>query len=69
MLCPVGTLFRLLVDTISIPVLLALDKDRYTVTIDTGKTGSCRLLVYIPKVLDERPRGVVVHLHGGGWTM
>ena len=65
----VGTLFRLLVDTVALPVLLALDKDRLKITINTGKTGSCRLLVHIPKQSDDKPKGVIAHLHGGGWTM
>ena len=56
-------------DTISLPVLLSFDRNRYKLTIDTGKTGPCRLLVYVPKDFDEKPRGVVMHLHGGGWTM
>ncbi|THH08973.1 hypothetical protein EW145_g2337 [Phellinidium pouzarii] len=67
----VGVLFRLLVDAVSLPVLLALDKNRFKTTVNTGKTGKCRLCIYIPKSFkaEETPRGVVVHLHGGGWTI
>ncbi|KAI5120450.1 hypothetical protein M0805_008497 [Coniferiporia weirii] len=69
-----GTLFQLLVDTISLPVLLASDKNRFRTHIDTGRTGGCRLCIYVPKntkgeETSSKPRGVIVHLHGGGWTI
>ena len=64
-------LFRLLVDTISIPVLVARDNNRFKVKIDTGATGKCRLCIYVPRNAEpsDPPRGIVMHLHGGGWTM
>ncbi|KZV80266.1 hypothetical protein EXIGLDRAFT_781185 [Exidia glandulosa HHB12029] len=47
-------------------------RDRISTTIYTGRTGKCNLLIYLPK--EDAPRrdhgtGVVVHLHGSGWTV
>lgn len=67
----VGTMLRLLVDVASLPVLLAYDRFRFRKWVDTGRTGKCRLCIYVPRTLkeSETPRGVVMHLNGGGWTM
>lgn len=44
--------------------------NRLKLTLDTGATGYCKLFIYLPKfgVINSR-RGVVVHLHGSGWTV
>ena len=69
----VGVAFRGLVDFASLPVILARDPNLLKIKIDTGATGMCRLCIYVPKSVDPetdmRTRGVVMHLHGGGWTM
>ncbi len=66
-------MFRGLVDLVSLPVVLARDKDLFKITIDTGATGGCRLCIFVPRNVDpetdKRTRGVVMHLHGGGWSM
>ncbi|KAL5524232.1 hypothetical protein ACEPAF_9372 [Sanghuangporus sanghuang] len=66
-----GTMLRLLVDMASLPVLLSYDRFRFKKWIDTGRTGKCRLCIYVPKTLKDTktPRGVVMHLNGGGWTI
>lgn len=69
----VGVPFRYLVDFASLPLYLAKDMMLFKITIDTGATGSCRLCIFVPKDVDpetdKRTRGVVMHLHGGGWSM
>jgi len=66
-----GECFRGLIDSVSLPLYVLPDKYRFTTKVSTGKTGECRVLVFVPKELkdSERPRGVVMHLHGGGWTI
>lgn len=46
-------------------------QDRVDATIDTGRTGKCSTLIFLPKnrVQKKGPVGVVVHLHGSGWTV
>lgn len=61
-----------MIDMISLPLFFAYDKNRLKISVNTGHTGNCRLLVYIPKGIDNHkvsPRGVAMHLNGGGWTM
>merc|ERR1711964_921316 len=66
-----GELFRILIDSVSFPLYVLPDKYRFRTRVDTGKTGKCRVNVFLPKELKDQdgPRGVVVHLHGGGWTI
>ncbi|KAF8584639.1 alpha/beta-hydrolase [Ramaria rubella] len=67
-------LLRLLVDIVSLIRTIWPIPNRFKIHIDTGKTGPCRLCVYTPKhsKLKNGPsgrKGVVVHLHGGGWSI
>ena len=43
-------------------------ENKIVTRVDTGETGMCRVCVYTPR-RRVKLRGVVVHLHGGGWTM
>ncbi|KZV97843.1 alpha/beta-hydrolase [Exidia glandulosa HHB12029] len=44
---------------------------RQKISLDTGRTGHCRLVVYYPQKpkVNAHPPGVVMHIHGGGWTI
>jgi len=68
-----GGLFRGLVDFASLPLYYSptYRKNRISTTINLGPTGSCRCLVYLPsKQLPKgKEGGVILHLHGGGWTI
>ena len=62
----------MLIDVLSSPIYYTGNPNKFSITVDTGSTGKCRLAVFIPKGVDPATagrRGVVMHLHGGGWTM
>lgn len=70
-----AVLLQWFIHVISMPLTKMPVRNRRIVKIDTGKTGTCRLCIYLPKKMtglqNERleSRGVLVHLHGGGWTI
>lgn len=65
-----GVLLQVLVDIASLPLILAYDKNRIRTNIDTGSTGQCRICIYIPRNQESKcRRGVIMHLHGGGWSI
>jgi hypothetical protein len=65
-------LLRLLSDIIILPRLIWPSPDYFKTDVETGKTGICPVYVYTPdpkKHTSSKPRGVVVHSHGGGWIV
>ncbi|KIJ49099.1 hypothetical protein M422DRAFT_45058 [Sphaerobolus stellatus SS14] len=70
-----GLLLQWFIAFISMPITKLPVRNRIKVKIDTGKTGKCRMCIYLPPkekgLQKERleARGVLVHLHGGGWTI
>ncbi|GJJ12894.1 hypothetical protein Clacol_007140 [Clathrus columnatus] len=68
-----STILRYTIDFLSLPLYLWPVGNRLRTTIKTETTGRCRLCIYYPKPNKTEsklstPRGVLVHLHGGGWS-
>lgn len=69
----VTALLRYTIDFLSVPLYVWPVRNRIRTSIDTGPTGRCRLCIYYPvgnseKKSENASRGVLVHLHGGGWS-
>jgi acetyl esterase/lipase len=67
--CLKGLLFRNLVWLATLPRNLKPHPRRFSRTIDVHKYGKCRVCVFLPSKPPPTPRPIVVHVHGGGWTM